>query len=449
MIVDTVLTNAKAYLKGQITDCCISVEGGQIQKIGKEANMPKADEKIDLQRLLVLPGIIDSHVHLRDEEKAYKETFYTGTAAAAAGGVTTVLDMPNNSPITMSAKALKNRMKIAKQKTVVNVGFYSEFPTNLNEIEAIAKAGAIGFKLYMADQVGGQNIDNDKTLEDAFNKASEFPVPISFHAEDHELIKKTSEKLKLEHRDDIAAFLKAHDEKAEANAVKRVINLATLAKSAHIHFCHLSTEKALDMIAEAKKSNSLITCEVTPHHLLLTKNDYEYLGAKALTLPPLRTEENVEALWKALSNGTIDTIGSDHAPHTLEEKEASSIWDVKVGIPGIETMLPIFLTMVHKNRLSFDRIVQLLSEKPAEIFHLSDRGQIQPGKKADFAVIDFNCKYKIDAGKFKSKAKYSPFDKWDVQGKTVKTIVNGILVMDDGEIIVKPGSGQIVGRSQE
>ncbi|HTY75835.1 MAG TPA: dihydroorotase family protein, partial [Candidatus Nanoarchaeia archaeon] len=179
-------------------------------------------------------------------------------------------------------------------------------------------------------------------------------------------------------------------------------------------------------------------------HLTLNNSDFSRFGAMALTVPPLRTKENVDSLWKAITVGTVDTIGSDHAPHTLDEKKASSIWDVKAGIPGLETTLPIILTAVHKGKLTMSRAIELLSEKPAEIFGLKDKGKLEQGNAADLAVIDFNLSYQIDASKFRSKAKFSPFDKWGVQGKLLKTYVGGLLVMDDGEIVTRPGSGSIV-----
>jgi dihydroorotase len=448
LIVDSVLTNAKAYLKGEIVECSFAIEEGKILKIGKETQMPNADEKTDLCHQLVLPGIIDSHVHLRDEEKAAKENFLTGTAAAAAGGVTTVLDMPNNSPVTMSVATLRNRMEIASRRVLVNVGFYSEFPTNVDEVKAIVEEGAVGFKLFMAEQVGGLNIDDDQALKETLTRTSELDVPVAVHAEDHVLLKKSIEQLKLANRHDLTAFLKAHSELAEFAAVERMLDIASKIEKSRLHFCHVSTQKALNAVAEAKKLKKAVTCEVTPHHLLLTKDSYERLGAFALTMPPLRTKENVEAIWKGLAEGTVDTVGSDHAPHTLQDKDASSIWDVKVGVPGLETLLPLFLTAVHKNKLTLARAIGLLSEKPAEIFQLTDRGSLEKGKNADLVVVDFNRKFKIEASKFKSKAKFSPFDKWEVQGKPTKTYVNGKLTMDEGEIVAKPGSGGLIRRKQ-
>jgi dihydroorotase len=445
LIVDLVLTNAKAYLKEQIVDCSIAVEDGIIQKIGKETQMPQADERINLKNLLVLPGLIDVHVHLRDEGKAYKEDFYTGTAAAAAGGFTTVLDMPNNEPVTMSAETLKDRMHVAEKKVVVNVGFRSELPSNLDEIEGIVGQGAVGFKLFMATQVGGLDINDDEALHQGFLRIGEAGIPVAVHAEDNQTISMNERILKEAKRDDPAAFLRAHPEEAEVTAIERVLD-ASAGTKAQIHFCHVSTSKGLALAVEAKKTKRNITCEVTPNHLLLSKLDYDRRGTLLAMLPPLRSSTDMDALWKGVADGSVDVLASDHAPHTWEEKLAPSIWDVKVGVPGLETTLPLMLTMVKKGRLTIDRLVRLLAEKPAEIFNLTGRGRLQQGAKADFVTADLKAKLTIDASKFRSKAKFSPFDGWEVQGKPIKTFINGHLVMDEGEIVVKPGNGSVVRR---
>ncbi len=445
MIVDSVLTNAKAYLNKEIVDCSLAIENGKIFKIGKETQMPKADEKINLRNLLVLPGLIDVHVHLRDEGKAYKEDFYTGTAAAAVGGMTTVLDMPNNAPVTMSAEALKNRMQIAERKILVNVGFYSEFPTDLHEVKDITAQGAVGFKLFMACQVGGLNLDDDNALQKAFRKVGELGVPVAVHAEDKALLMANEERLKRANRHGVAAFLRAHSEHVELKAIERLLKI-NAQTDAQLHFCHITTEEGLSTVIEAKKSGRNVTCEVTPQHLLLSNTDFEHYGLMLTMMPPLRSKSHIEALWKGISDGWVDILGSDHAPHALNEKSASSVWDVKVGIPGLETTLPLMLTMVRKNRISLAHVIRLLSEKPAEIFNLKDRGRLELGQKADLTVVDFNWKFKIDASKFQSKAKYSPFDGWEVQGRPVKTFVNGVLIMDEQEIVAKPGSGEVIRR---
>jgi len=443
LIVDSVLTNAKAYLNKEIVDCSIAIENGKIFKIGKETQMPNADEKINLKNRLVLPGLIDVHVHLRDEGKAYKEDFYTGTAAAAAGGMTTVLDMPNNEPVTMSAETIKNRMQIAKRSVLVNVGFYSEFPTDVGVVTDIVAQGAVGFKLFMARQVGGLNIDDDKALEEAFTKVGELGIPVAVHAEDKALLTANEEKLKRANRHDAAAFLKAHSELVELKAVERLLKISAQV-DVHLHFCHMTTAEGLDAVIEAKKSGRTVSCEVTPQHLLLSNADFEHYGLMLTMMPPLRSKSQIEALWKDIADGWVDVLGSDHAPHALSEKSAGSVWDIKVGVPGLETTLPLMLTMVRKNRISLAHIVRLLSEKPAEIFNLRDRGRLAQGRKADLVVVDFNRKFRIDPSKFHSKAKYSPFDGWEVQGRPVKTFVNGLLIMDEQGIVAEAGSGDVI-----
>jgi len=445
LIVDSVFTNAKAYVGGQIVDCSIAIEEDKIQKIGKETQMPKADQKTDLHNLLVLPGLIDEHVHLRDEGRAYKEDFYSGTAAAAAGGFTTVLDMPNNDPVTMSALALQNRMSIARSKLLVNVGFYSEFPKNFAEIRDIVVVGAVGFKLFMGSQVGGLNIDDDQDLQEAFVEVAKLKALVAVHAEDRALLAANEEKLKQEKKTSTADFLRAHTEEVELKAIQRLLKISEKT-DLRVHFCHVSTMESLSAIAEAKKSGRKVTCEVTPNHLFLSSEDLKQYGQLAIMAPPLRNRTHLEALWKGLEEGSVDALGSDHAPHTQNEKSAASIWDVKVGVPGLETTLPLIMTQVKKNRLTLPQAVQLLAEKPVEIYGLNDRGRLEPGKKADLTMVDFKRKFKIDASRFKSKAKFSPYNGWDVQGKVVKTLVNGQLVFDEGEIVAKVGVGSIVRR---
>ena len=443
MIVDSVLTNAKAYLNKEIVDCSIAIENGKIFKIGKEPQMPNADEKTNLRNLLVLPGLIDVHVHLRDEGKAYKEDFYTGTAAAAAGGITTVLDMPNNDPVTMSTETLKNRMRIAERRSLVDIGFYSEFPKDLGEVAGIVAQGAVGFKLFMSRQVGGLNIDDDDALQEAFTRVGELGVPVAVHAEDKALLMANEERLKRANRHDAAAFLKAHSERVELKAVERLLKVSAQT-GVRLHFCHMTTEEGLKAVVEAKKSGGNVTCEVTPHHLLLSNADYEHYGLMLTIMPPLRGESHIEALWKGVADGWVDVLGSDHAPHALSEKSAGSVWDVKVGVPGLETTLPLMLTMVRQNRISLAHVVQLLSEKPAKIFGLRDHSGLAQGNKADLTVVDFKRKFRIEASKFHSKAKFSPFNGWEVQGRPVKTFVNGLLVMDEQEIVAKAGSGEVI-----
>jgi dihydroorotase len=443
LIVDLVLSNTKAYINKQIVDCSLAIDNGRIFKIGKEASMPKAETKTDLKNLLVLPGLIDAHVHLRDEGEAYKEDFCSGTAAAAAGGITTVLDMPNNDPVTMNAETLRNRMKSAENNILVNVGFYSEFPRSMKEIESIVRGGAVAFKLFMAEQIGGLNIDADNALLEAFKIIAGLKVFVAVHAEDRTTLKRVEEDFKRANRNDIDAFLEAHSERVEVKAVKRLLSIAEQTRT-HTHFCHVSTENGLKAIIDGKKSENSVTCEATPHHLLLSVDDLRRIGTPALTMPPVREKRHATALLDGIKNGWIDIVASDHAPHASEEKKGNAVWDVKVGIPGLETTLPLLLTEVKRGRLSMGDVVRLMSENPAKIFELKDRGLLKEGNMADLTVVDLDIRYRIDASRFLSKAKYSPFDRWTVEGKPAKTFVRGQLIMDEGEIVAKPGSGEVI-----
>ena len=443
MPVDVTLQNAKVYTEKGFIKAGIAINNGQIVKIAKETNLPKATTRIDLEENLALPGLIDSHVHLRDEQLSYREDFLSGTKAAAAGGVTTVVDMPNNRPLTMSAQNLRERVRQAETRVLVNVAFNSAFPTNIDEIRRIVDAGAVGFKLYLLQQLGGVNIDDDEALLDAFKAIGKMKVPIAVHAEDKDTIETAKDNLQTQGRNDINAFLEAHPPEAEEKAIDRVAVLGKKA-GAHIHICHLSSALGLKAVLRAKRMGCKITSEVTPHHLLLTVQSLKKAGSFALEIPPLRTRRDVSVLWQALRKGSIDTIGSDHAPHSLEEKQAGSIWDVKPGIAGLETMLPLLLTEINRGCLTIGQLVRLTCEKPAEIFHILHRGKLKPGFFADITVVDLKKQHKIDASMFYSKAKFSPFDGWKVKGKAAKTFVNGQLVMDDGEIVAKPGTGRII-----
>jgi len=441
--VDTVLYNTKIYTQGRLVEAGLAIDEGRIFKIAKETNLPPASTKLDLKGNITLPGLIDSHVHLRDQQLAYKEDFFTGTAAAAAGGITLTIDMPNNKPVTMDSESLRKRMKLAEKRAVVNVAFYSAFPKDLEKVLSIVEEGAVAFKLYLSEKIGGLNIDDDEMLLQAFNKVAEMKVPIAVHAEDREILENIRREMKKTGRKDMEAYVKAHSPEAEKKAIKRVTQLSKKS-SVHIHFCHISSADGLNAVLEAKKLGLPVTCEVTPHHLLLSYEHLKRYGTLALADPPLRTTKDVKALWNTLRQDLIDVLASDHAPHTIKEKKVESVWDAKPGIPGLETMLPLLLTQINDGRLTMAELVRLASEKPAQIFNLSGRGSLDKGNHADIVVVDTNREYKIDSSRFYSKAKYSPFDGWKVKGKPLKTFVNGQLVMDEGEMVAKPGTGQIV-----
>ncbi len=443
MPVDTILHNAKVYTDRGLIEAGIAIENSHIVKIAKKTNLPKASTQINLKGNIALPGLIDSHVHLRDQQMSYREDFTSGTSAAAAGGITTVVDMPNNKPVTMSVRTLKERMQLAKPHILVNVAFNSAFPDQLDHIPKIVDTGAVGFKLYLLQQIGGVNIDSDDKLLEAFQQIRKTKTPIAVHAEDRATVEKAQQELMNQQRNDPEAFLEAHPPEAEEKATKKAIELAKKS-GAHLHICHISSQPAMRAALNAKAHGYNVTCEVTPHHLLLTSKHLSKCGKLAMEIPPLRGQSDVNYLWHQLRKGLIDTIASDHAPHLWEEKNAQSIWDVKTGIVGLETMLPLLLTQLNKGNLTLRQLIRLTCENPAKIYHIKNRGRLAENSPADITIINPQKSHRIDASRFLSKAKFSPFDGWKVKGKAVKTFVNGQLVMDEGEIQAKPGCASVI-----
>jgi len=296
--VDLVLFNGKIYTSRGFVEAGIAIEGKRIFKIAKKTNLPKASSKMNLKGHLVLPGLIDSHVHLRDQNRIYREDFITGTAAAAAGGFSTVIDMPNNKPVTMNVKSLRERMKLAEKKVLVNVAFYSAFPCKINEIGNVAKEGAIAFKLYLLQEIGGLNIDDDTALFQGLKEAEKVDLPVAIHAEDKNTFENIKRKMQNENRNDIEAYLESHSSEVEAKAVHRILKLVEKCKT-RIHFCHISSAKSFKLIKKSKNEKENITCEVTPHHLLLTFKDLKRFRNLAITVHPYEEKKTQNHFGKA------------------------------------------------------------------------------------------------------------------------------------------------------
>lgn len=445
MSVDTVLYNAKLYVEGKILEGGLAIDNGKIVRIAKEPNLPSATRRVNLRKLLVLPGLIDAHVHLRDQLRNLDEDFYTGTSAAVAGGITTVLDMPNNIPVTMSAASLRKRMQLAEPNILVDVGFFSAFPENIGAIDEVVKEGAIAFKLYLTEQIGGLDIDDDKLLSQAFKKAGELDVPIAVHAEDRRMVEDTVEAEQKHGKNDIKAYLRVHSPEVEAKAVGRILRVAYDSK-AQFHFCHISSKKSIVLIHNARNMGLRVSCEATPHHLLLSSEKLKEIGTLALTDPPFRSNIIRDELWNAVEEAKIDLVASDHAPHLMAQKVALSVWDMKPGVPGLETMLPLLLTKVNEGQLTLGEVVRLTAEKPAEIFQLQERGFLKEGCIANLTVVDMHQEGSVDSSRFYSKAKYSPFEGWRIKGLPVRTFINGFQVMKEGEIVADFGTGSILRR---
>lgn len=375
------IKNAKLIDEDNLKDILINED--MIIKIEEGIHDDKIDT-IDAKGKFVVPGMIDVHVHMREPGFEHKEGFLTGSKACAKGGVTTFIDMPNTNPATITTDALKAKRKLAKKNSVVNYGFHFGGSLEGNGKEIRDAKNICSTKVFMNVSTGKMIIEDETILDDIF-EASKI---ISVHAE-NEMVKKSID------------LAKKHN--------------------TPLYICHVSTKEELEYIKEAKAEGLEVYAEVTPHHLFMTEKDKNNLN---IMKPELRTKGDVAALWDAVEDGTIDTIGTDHAPHLLEEKEAKETF----GVPGIETALPLMLNEVNKGTLSLKKLVKLYSKKPAKIFGISGRGKIKEGNYADLLILDITKEYKIKNKNIISKCGWTPFDGWKVKGAVDTTIVNGKIV---------------------
>lgn len=411
---DTIIENCK--LINKIGNFYVGIKNGKIAKISK---IPfEGGKKIDINEKLLLPGFIDPHVHFRDPGLTQKEDFKTGSESAANGGFTTVIDMPNTIPKTNTYKALKEKIAIADKKSIVNYELQAGWNT-LEEMEKMISLNPISFKIFM-------DLENDETLEGIFKdlgtlkKITSYNGLVAVHCENKAIIKKEISRLKQKEENIPIDYSYARPAKAEDESVKQAIELAS-ANNLNLHICHLSSKKSLNL---AKFNN--VSYEFTPHHLLLDNSTYNTYGTMIKTNPPLR-EAKDKINISDIDENTI--IGTDHAPHTLEDKN-QGVWSSSPGIPGLETVVSLLLTQVNKGNLDLKLIPKILSKNAAKVYNLKNKGSISIGKDADFTVIDLKKEGKFNIENFKTKAKYSPFDGQEYTGEAVMTIKNGKTIMN-------------------
>lgn len=350
------------------------------------------------ERLTTIPGLVDAHVHLRDPGLTHKEDFWTGTCAALVGGVVTVLDMPNNLSPVVNPERLSEKRRIAKEKAVCDYGFYfGADRENFTKHQEIINE-VCGLKIYLDVTTGSLLVDNLFTLMRHFQS---WPggKPICVHAEDL--------------------------------SVAKVLGLAAIYRK-HVHFCHVTQKSEIQLIKKAKEVGLPVTCEVTPHHLFLTEEDEKSLGPFGKMKPPLRTAEDVDAIWRNLD--VVDVVASDHAPHTKDEKLSKN---PPFGVPGLETTLPLLLTAVSQNKLSLERLVELVSINPARIFGIKQ-------DKTSYVEVDLHESYVIKNSDLRTKCGWSPFEGKRVTGRIRRVFLRGQKIYENGEILVKPGFGKEV-----
>jgi dihydroorotase len=404
----------------------VGIVAGRIAAIGSLDRGAAADV-FDCRGLHVLPGVIDTQVHFREPGLEHKEDIATGTAAAAISGVTAVFEMPNTKPATVTAGDLADKCRRAKGRAWVDMAFYigaaAENAEQLGELERLP--GCAGVKLFMGSSTGTLLVADDATIARVLTNGSR---RMAVHAEDE---------ARLKSRFTIVAGGAApaqhpqwRDVETAVSATRRLLALARGA-GRRVHVLHVSTADELPLLADAR---DIATVEVTPQHLTLAAPGcYEELDAFAQMNPPIRDARHREALWRAVAEGLVDCIGSDHAPHTREEKKRAYP-ETPSGMPGVQTLVPVMLDHVAKGRLTLERFVDLTSAGPARIFGIASRGRIARGYSADFTIVDLKAKRMITHRWIVSRCGWTPFDGLTVQGWPVATLLRGHIIMRDGAL---------------
>ena len=416
------------------------LKDGRIAHIGQAESEKKKvahHETIDASDYLVLPGLIDCHVHFREPGLTHKGDIASESAAAIAGGVTTACDMPNTVPPTVTIEALRAKVERAELTSACDLRFFfgATASEHLIALETLfmdplhrdLRARCCGLKLYIDHSTGNQKIDAS-LIDDAFAVSARLGIVVVCHCEDPGI---NIESLASVPDRGIEAHSLLRPAESEECAIAHAIDCAER-HGTHLHIAHLSTMQGVELVRDAKKKGLSVTCEVAPHHLFLTEQDYEALGTLGKMNPPLRSAEHQEALWQGIAEGTIDCIATDHAPHTLEEKKNPEPLQAPSGVPGIEMMLPLLLTVAaghwphpHSQHSTFNiqpsDILRLCFTNPNRIFGLGKYGIVE-GAPADLVLVDLNAAWTVRGAALHGKCGWTPYEGWNVKGKVVRTI---------------------------
>ena len=409
----------------------VGVRDGRITAIGDLGQAATAAEELDLRGLTVLPGVIDTQVHFREPGLEHKEDLASGTAGAAQGGVVAIFEMPNTKPSTTTAEAIGDKLERARGRAWVDHAFFlgaaAENVARLAEWERMP--GCAGIKVFMGSSTGSLLVADDETLEAVLRQGFR---RIAVHCEDEGRL------AERKHLADEAGHPRAHHHWRDAEtallATRRLIRLAESTRR-RVHVLHVTTAEEMAFLAGHK---DLATVETTPQHLTLAAPEcYERLGTYAQMNPPIRDAHHRDALWRAITDGVVDVLGSDHAPHTRDEKDKPYPQSPS-GMTGVQTLVPIMLDHVKQGRLSLERLVDLTSAGPARIYNIAGKGRIALGYDADFTVVDMKAERTITNDWIESRCGWTPFDGKRVTGWPVATIVRGCTVMRDGQLLGAP-----------
>lgn len=444
-MLDLLIENGKVFLEGAFSDASVGVKDGKIVVIAAPGQEFEAKEILNLEGQYLIPGAIDTHMHVRDPGHVERGNFYTESLAAAAGGVTTIMEHPISIPPQYNVEILDNRIKRAEEQCVVDFCFYGalggEYP---EEITKLAKDGRIvAYKTFLhaapngrVQEFKGLTTADDGELLVVMQELAKTDLFCAFHAEDNDLCSYLTKKCKEEGRLDSMAHAISRPVLAEVQSVERVLRFAK-ETGAKVEIAHVSTPQAMELIKRAKQEGVKVYAETCPHYLFLTEKDLEKHGPFAKCNPPLRKKELVEELWKYVNDGTVDYIGSDHSPFLLEEKTRglNDIFAAVSGFPGVDLRLPLMLHGVTQGKTSLEKVIELLCVNPAKKFNIfPQKGVIRVGADADFAVFNFDHETVVDKEKNYSHARAIaiPYNGWKLNCQVSYTVLRGRILMKKG-----------------
>lgn len=439
------IVNAKLWLEDGLYEGGLITIDGRISKIGKETSLPDMDKTIDADGNIVIPGLVDLHVHFREPGQTHKEDFETGTKAAAAGGITTVVDEPNNIPVISSLSTLRSKQNLVETKAYVDYLF--NMAVIADQLDEIEKSSAHGYKTFsLFDELDDKptGMEDVGVLFDALSRIKKHEGLAFLNCRESSLVKYTIINLKRLGKNTQKDYMNHFPPVAESvGAAKRILLAHETGVKAHLR--EVSTAETIDIMRRLKTYMSNITAEIRPDHLFLNQENTKNLGPYAQQWTPIRTIKDQKTLWEALNDGTIKIIASDHATHTREEKEQgwSNIWNSPPGLPAIESMLPLFLTQVNEGKLCFTKLIEATSINPAKLLGLyPQKGCIMVGSDADLVIVDITKEKMIRGDESKSKTSWTPYEGWKIKGTPTTTIVRGKIVFRDGFIVSESSSGK-------
>lgn len=455
---DHIIKNGTLVTASETYQADIYVKDGKIGAISAQPLAGEAAQVTDAKGKYVLPGFIDTHAHSRDGRKgAYeKEDFYHSSMAGAVGGVTTIYEMPNCNPAIYNVDMMNDLIEVITPKAHVDFGVWGLCLGDLNsqEIPKLNEAGVVGFKYfwgYAVDSKSYQLIYNyQEGMENVippldlgqiykiFREVAKTGKMVAIHAEDFDIIKLLTKEVKESGDKSYAAMLRSRPAMSETVIIETAISLAR-ELGTHLHILHLAAGDGVELIRRAQEEGLNVTGETCPHYLALTDADAERCGAMIKGYPPVRTQADQDKLWQGLVEGTLSFVCSDHAPHTVAEKQ-QSLWDAPAGMATIETMSMIMLDAVNKGKLSLNQLAKVLSEEPAKMFGTHPmKGALQVGADADLALVNLDAEYVFNQEQMHSRTKLSPYNGMPFKGKVVQTILRGRTIAKDGAILGEPG----------